>query len=147
MILREAIQKAVADFCFIIGTGLLYGGGFALLMMAIVGTFAIDIVLLVLAREYDSFLTGFILGALFCSTGVDPVPLLIASPIMSAIAVSLSFAFGVPYVGVGLLIGWGAAAGLLAIGYGLRELAKIIEPKVDPEDMYTSTTCYSSCSI
>lgn len=133
MSIQHAIQKGVSDFTFIIGTGLKYGGGFGLFAMAVVGTVAIDIVILAAAeKNHNSFLTGFILGSMFSRGNIDPVPLLIASPITSAIAVGLSFLLGVPGVGIGIMIGWGVAAGLLALGFGLVALAKAMEPEEEP---------------
>ena len=90
-----------------------------------------------------SFLTGFVLGSMFSRGNLDPVPLLIASPITSVIAVALSFALGVPGVGVGILAGWGVAAALLGIGYGLVQLSKAIEPVPEPDEELES--CFSPC--
>lgn len=139
MSLQYSIQKGVSDFTFIIGTGLKYGGGFALLTMAIVGTVAIDIVILAAAeKNHDAFLTGFILGSLFSRDFSDPTILLAISPITTAIAVGLSFGLGVPWVGIGLLIGWGVAAGLLVLGFALEALAEAIRPVpvlVEEEDL------------
>ncbi|WBV71319.1 hypothetical protein PGH42_16600 [Legionella pneumophila] len=81
MTLQHSIQKGVSDFSFIIGTGLKYGGAGGLLVMAVVGTVAIDLVLLAAAeKHHNSFLTGFVLGSMFSRGNLDPVPLLIASP-------------------------------------------------------------------
>ena len=129
-----SIQQGVADFTHIIGTGLKYGGGFGLFVMAVVGTVAIDIVILASAeKNHNSFVTGFVLGSMFSRGNSDPVPLLIASPITSAIAVVLSFALGVPGVGLAILAGWFVAAAVLGIGLGLEALAKAIEPEPEPE--------------
>jgi hypothetical protein len=142
MSVQRTIQQGISDFSFIIGTGLKYGGGFGLLVMAVVGTVAIDIVILAAAdKNHNSFLTGFIWGSLFSRGNINPLPLLIASPITSVIAVALSFALGVPGVGVGILIGWGVAASLLAIGLGLEALSKAIEP--DDEEPEYSLYCYA----
>ncbi len=130
MAVMNSIQKGVSDFTMIIGTGLKYGGAGSLLVMAVVGTFAIDLVILAAAeKRRDSFLTGFILGSMFSRGNVDPVPLLIVSPITSAIAVALSFALGVPGVGLAILAGWALAATLLAVGLGLESLAQAIDPE------------------
>lgn len=135
MSVQRSIQKGISDFSFIIGTGLKYGGGFGLLVMAVVGTVAIDIVLLAYAeKNRDAFLTGFIWGSMFSrNNNFNPLPLLIASPITSLIAVALSFALGVSGVGVAILIGWGVAAAVLGIGLGLEALAKAVAPESDPE--------------
>ncbi|BCA95109.1 hypothetical protein TUM19329_14700 [Legionella antarctica] len=144
MSVERSIQKGISDFTFIIGRGLMYGGGAGLLVMAVVGTVAIDLVILAAAeRNHNSFLTGFVLGSMFSRGNVDPVPLLIASPITSIIAVVLSVALGVSGVGVGILIGWGVAASLLAIGYGLEQLSKAIAPEPEPDEDLGN--CFSPC--
>lgn len=142
MSIERTIQKGISDFSFIIGRGLMYGGGAGLLAMAVVGTVAIDLVLLAAAeRSHNHFLTGFIWYSMFSRGNVDPVPLLIASPLTSVIAVALSFALGVPGVGVGILIGWSVAATLLAVGYGLEQLSKAIAPELEEDEELSS--CFS----
>ena len=144
MITGHAIQKGISDFTFIIGTGLKYGGGFGLFTMAIVGTVAIDLVLLAAAeKNHDSFLTGFVLGSMFSRGNVDPLPLLIASPITSAVAVVLSFILGVPTVGVGILIGWAVAATVLAVGFGLVALAEAIDPGAEADEEFQGAPSFS----
>lgn len=139
MSIQHSIQKAASDFSFIIGTGLKYGGAGGLFVMAVVGTVAIDLVLLAAAeRSHNNFLTGFILGSMFSRGNVDPLPLLIASPITSLIAVGLSVALGVPAVGAAILAGWALAATLLAVGFGLEALSKTIEPEPDYESEHSS---------
>ncbi|KGP63167.1 hypothetical protein EP47_06715 [Legionella norrlandica] len=143
MALQHSIQKGISNFSFIIGTGLKYGGAGGLLIMAVVGTVAIDLVILAAAqRNHNSFLTGFVLGSMFSRGNLDPVPLLIASPITSMVAVGLSFVLGVPGVGLAVLAGWTLAATLLAVGYGLETLAKSINPDLDPESDYNSCLCF-----
>lgn len=133
------IQQGVSDLSMIIGLGMMYGGGAALFIMAVVGTLAIDLVLLCfLMKEARSsrgnpFLTGFLLGALCFRPGPtggvgDMTSLLIASPITSGIAVALAFGLGVPVVGLAILAGWLAAATLLLIGYAATALAEAIKP-------------------
>lgn len=130
----SAITRGVSDFSFILGKGLLYAGGASLFVMACVGTLSIDLVLLSYAeKKNNAFLTGFILGSLFSGPRIDPVPLLIASPITSAIAVGLSIALGVPSMGAAIAAGWAVAAMLLFIGYGLQEFSKSIDPEHTPE--------------
>lgn len=137
----QAIQKGVSDFSFIIGKGLMYGGGAGLLIMAAVGTVSIDLVLLAYAdKTHNGFLTGYILGSMFWGPRFDPLPLLIASPITSIIAVGLSVALGVPAVGGAILAGWALAATLVGLGYGLTALAEAIDP--EPEDDYESNSCF-----
>lgn len=146
MPILHAIQKGISDFTYIIGVGLQYGGGFGLLAMAVVGTVAIDVVLLAAAEKHrNAFLTGFVLGSMFSRSNIDPVPLLIASPITSAVAVVLSLALGVPGVGLGILIGWGVAATILAIGLGLTALAKVMDPEPRLEDEHVPSLTLGYC--
>ncbi|HEN5499872.1 TPA: hypothetical protein U6294_002635 [Legionella pneumophila] len=144
MTLQHSIQKGVSDFSFIIGTCLKYGGAGGLLVMAVVGTVAIDLVLLAAAeKHHNSFLTGFVLGSMFSRGNLDPVPLLIASPITSAVAVVLSVALGVPGVGLAILAGWTLAGTLLAVGMGLEAFAKSINPEPSSESDYNSCLCFN----
>ncbi|EHL30858.1 hypothetical protein [Legionella drancourtii] len=130
MSLQTSIQKGVSNFSFIIGTGLMYGGGAALLAMAVLGTISIDLVLLAYAKKkHNDFMTGWILGSMFWGQRRDPLPLLIASPITSLIAIGLSVVLGVPHVGVALLAGWTLAATVLAVGYALVALSEAITPE------------------
>ncbi|PYD07304.1 hypothetical protein DND36_32720, partial [Pseudomonas savastanoi pv. glycinea] len=124
MSLESSLQKGIADFSLILGKGLIYGGGAGLLIMAVVGTIAIDLVLLAYAeKHHNDFMTGWILGTIFWGPRVDPLPLLIVSPITSLIAVGLSLALGVPQVGVALLAGWALASTVFAIGCVLVSLS------------------------
>lgn len=134
MSLESSVEKGIADFSLIIGKGLMYGGGAGLLIMAVVGTIAIDLVLLAYAeKHHNDFMTGWILGTMFWGPRVDPLPLLIASPITSLIAVGLSLALGVPQVGVALLAGWALAATVFTVGCALVSLSESInlEPEHD----------------
>lgn len=135
MTIQSSIQKGVSNFSYIIGLGMVYGGGTTLLIMAAVGTVAIDLVLLAYAeKNKDAFLTGFILGSLFFGQKVDPVPLLIASPITSVIAIGLSLMLGVPGVGLAILAGWTFGALMLGVGYGLVALSNALEPEPNFEE-------------
>ncbi len=137
-----SIQKGASDFSLILGKALMYGGGAGLLIMAGVGTVAIDVVLLAYANKtHNGFLTGFILGSMFFGPKIDPIPLLVISPITSLIAVGLSVALGVPMVGAAILAGWALAATFIGIGYGLMSLAEAIDP--EPEADYDSSCCFS----
>jgi hypothetical protein len=134
MAFQDSMQRGASKFSLIIGKGMMYGGGAGLLVMACVGTVAIDIVLLAYAeKRHNQFMTGFILGSMFWGPRIDPVPLLIASPITSAIAVVLSFALGVSGVGFAILGGWALSATLFTLGYGLQCLAEASDPDVEPE--------------
>ncbi|KTD56786.1 hypothetical protein Lsan_2946 [Legionella santicrucis] len=139
MSLESSVQKGIADFSLIIGKGLIYGGGAGLLVMAVVGTIAIDLVLLTYAeKHHNDFMTGWILGTMFWGPRVEPLPLLIVSPITSLIAVGLSFALGVPQVGVALLAGWALAATVFTVGCALVSLSESInlDPEHDPAPLF-----------
>lgn len=134
MSLQTSIQQGVSDLSFIIGTGLMYGGGASLLVMAVVGTMSIDLVLLAYAKKHhNDFMTGWILGSMFWGPRADPLPLLIASPITSLIAVGLSVALGVPHVAIALLAGWALAATVFAVGCALLSLSEAIAPEHEAE--------------
>ncbi|WP_058494373.1 hypothetical protein [Legionella worsleiensis] len=130
MAVCKQVQKGTADLTMIMGKILMYSGGAGLLIMAAFGTVAIDVVLLAYAnKNHNSFLTGFLIGALFWGPRVDPLPLLIASPITSLIAVGLSVLLGVPMVGAAILAGWAMAAVVMGVGYGLMALADVMQPE------------------
>lgn len=135
-------QKGIADFTYLIGTGLKYGGAGSLLIMAVVGTVAVDLVLLAYAKKnHDQFVTGYIIGSMFHCRHIDPVALLIASPITSAIAVGLSFLLGVPQIGWAVLIGWTFATVVMAIGVSIQSLAESITPEPEAEDFGYASVC------
>ncbi|MFI4918374.1 MAG: hypothetical protein ACHP65_02345 [Legionellales bacterium] len=142
----KTIQKGAADFSFILGTGLMYAGAGALFIMAVVGTLAVDLVLLsYAAKQHNAFLTGFLWGSLFCrpNSTLDPTTLFIASPIMTGIAIALAFGLGVPGVGIALIAGWAVAATLFGAGYLLRGLADVIKPDAIEPD--SSERCGLGC--
>ena len=117
-------------------------------VMAIVGTIAIDLVILAYIlkpnksnnknhnnndnNNNNSFFTGMLVGQLFSnqnrSTDNDLWIKLLLSPLFTAAAVVLSFVLGVPYIGIGLIIGWGVAMGITLLGVGLCRLAECFEP-------------------
>lgn len=128
------VQQFVSDSTLILGKALMYTGGAGLFVMAVVGTAAIDLVLLAFAAEnHNNFLTALIFMSIFLRKDSDSSPwlALLASPITSGIAIVLSLILGVPYVGAGIAAGWGIAAVITLIGYGLVELARCIEPTRD----------------
>lgn len=139
----STVQKTVSDFSFILGKGMMYGGGAGLFLMACVGTVAIDLVLLAYAeKHHDNFMTGFILGSIFWGPRIDPLPLLIASPITSIIAVGLSVALGVPTMGAAILAGWACSAALLALGYGALALSEAIHPEAEEEYRHSAACAF-----
>ncbi len=152
-----SIQKGISDFSFIIGTGLMYSGATSLLAMAIIGTVSIDLVILSAVtnsnKEHrnhhhhgsnnNQFLTGYILGSMFSNQHPsDPVPLLIISPITSLIAIGLSVALGVPYIGVAIAAGWALAITMFAVGHALIALSEAIDPDPQYTKAYPIPTAY-----
>lgn len=124
-----SLQQSASDLTVILGQSLMVGGGAGLLVMAAIGTIAIDLVFLTYAeKQRNAFLTGFLFGSLFNGPSADPSTMLIASPITSAIAVVLSIALGVPQVGAAIMAGWLIAATMFTIGYGVYSLGKELEP-------------------
>lgn len=121
-----SVKKTVADLSHITGTILMVGGGVGLFLMAVVGTLAVDLVLLTYARKRgDAFLTGFALGSLM--TRQYWGPLFATSIVTTGIAVILSIALGVSGVGAALLAGWAAAALTFAAGAALHALGDSLE--------------------
>ena len=119
-----------------------YTGLVLLTMMAVVGTVAIDIVILVAIlteskkneqrgheNEGHGFFTGYVIGVMFSnhnqSSPLQTTIQLLLSPITTLIAIALSVCLGVPQVGIALAIGWGVAVGVLALGMGISQLAEI----------------------
>ncbi|HRD69610.1 MAG TPA: hypothetical protein PK657_05665 [Legionella sp.] len=133
MLTKHHMQKGLSDFSLIIGKGLKYGGAFSLLTMAVVGTVAVDLVLIAAAeRQHNYFLTGFILGSM-CGGSVS-MGQFILSPVTSLIAVGLSVLLGVPMIGMALIAGWALAATVLGAGLGLELLGHSIAPKEDCDE-------------
>lgn len=122
-----SVKKTAADLSHMTGTILMVGGGVGLFLMAVVGTLAVDLVLLAYARRRgDAFLTGFALGSLM--TRQYWGPLFATSIVTTGIAVILSIALGVSGVGAALLAGWAAAALTFAAGAALHALGDSLEP-------------------
>lgn len=134
MSFQDSVQRGLSECSYIIGKALFYSGGIALFLMACVGTMAIDIVLLSYAeKNHDSFLTGFILGSILWGRSPDPLPMLIISPLTSAVAIALSFALGVSGVGLAILTGWAISASVFAIGCGILALSDSLSSSIDYE--------------
>ena len=125
-----SLKKAASNTSHILGVILMCGGGAGLFVMAVVGTIAIDLVLLNYAlKQRNQFLTGFVLGGLFFRQ--TPGPFLGISLLSTGIAVVLSVALGVPQVGALLLAGWAAAALVFSVGVGLCMLGETLDPTPD----------------
>ena len=154
------MQNNAADFTLLMSSGLKYAGAGSLFMMAVVGTVALDIVIIAaLCKDRDEnrhrhghnrhrhghnrhrhghnhhhhhcgndFITGYLWGSMFSRESRDPLPLLLASPLITASAVVLSFVLGVPEVGLILMAGWCIAASLLLLGYCLEGLGEAMKP-------------------
>lgn len=129
MSLGKSIQQGTSDLSFILGTALLYSGGVSLCIMAVIGTIAVDLVILAFAeKNHNAFLTGFVLGSLlFRDSGpANPAALISSSLIMSGLAIGLAFGLGVPGVGIIIAAGWCAAAALCAVGMLFRVLGEAL---------------------
>lgn len=126
-----------------LGKGIVYLGMGTMFVMAIVGSISIDLVLVAaLAKALrsnsssnnNSFLTGYLWGTLFSSRNSSTGGfysnlgvMLLASPILTLAAIGLSFALGVPEVGIALAVGWGVAFGLVALGAFIHGVGKMLE--------------------
>jgi hypothetical protein len=121
IILAGQVTKLAGRGFFIVGIGTLF-------IMAILGTVAIDIVLLASllnAVRRDSpltFVTALLFSQLFenlsprsVNSGSWPI-LLFISPVTTAIAVGLSFLLGVPGIGMFLMAGWLVSLTLVCSG-------------------------------
>jgi len=129
--------KTVGEYTQYVGLGLIFA-------MAVVGTVAIDIVILAaLAKALSEsnnrrgnglgdypFVTLMLWNMMFNSsssrhnTGVIDFGLqLLIAPVTTMIAIGLSILLGVPQVGVALIAGWVVALGVLAVGYLIEQAA------------------------
>ena len=124
-----------------LGKGISYVGMGAIFLMAVVGTVAIDIVILTaLSKENrrhrdNGFLTGYLLGLMwsnnhqsnnrsfYANAGI----MLLISPLLTTIAVVLSFALGVPEVGIALIAGWAGAFSILTLGIAVCAVSDVLE--------------------
>lgn len=136
---KQAIQKGVADFSFIIGTGMYYGGAAALFTMAVVGTVAVDLVVLSYAKKNNTqFLSGFLCSSFFSrqpnlgNLGNFGIALIV-SPITTALAIALSVCLGVPQVGLYLMAGWLTAGLSFAVGKKLLEFSNNLNTGLDSQ--------------
>ena len=128
MALADDIQQGASDVSGFLGTVLMYSGGAGLFVMAVVGTIAIDMVLLTAAAQsHNDFVTAIVFMSIFMGPRPDPFFALIASPLTTAIAVVLAVCLGVPQVGFALMAGWAIAASLCLLGYGLLTLSDALK--------------------
>lgn len=134
--LRE-VGRGIQKF----GYGVRVVGAFCLGLAAIIGTAAIDLVLIVAIFKHggrqNSFLTGFLLGALFfrsnpsCGRNTSLATLFIASLLTSLIAIFLSVFLAVPMVGAFIALAWTVAFAITGAGLLLEKLGEGMSSMVD----------------
>ena len=114
-----------------IGQYTLYTGAFGLFVMAVVGTFSIDLVFIAAMKKsaeenkpLEFMMTAWVWHCFSGSKDAAPLALLLVSPLTTAVAIGLSIAYGVSWVGLYLAGGWGIAAGIFLLGYALYEFGK-----------------------
>ena len=101
--------------------------------MAIVGTFAVDLVMMAAiqkqAREGHYLDLAFTMWtwSLLSNNNQNPLALLLLSPLTTVVAIGLSIAYEVPTIGLYLALGWAFSASLVLVGWGLEELGAILE--------------------
>jgi len=127
------------------GEGLQLTGMAGLMLMSVTGTIIIDILICCAAMGGDgddnnnrnqnnndnAFLTGYLLGSMGSNnnnrTEIDPRALLIASPIITGIAVGLAFWKHHPNLAMGLVYAFSACAGLTLVGTGIKKLGETLD--------------------
>jgi len=130
--------KTVGEYTQYVGLGLIF-------VMAVVGTVAIDIVILAFMAKTLSesnnrqgngfgdnpFVTLMLWNMMFNNsssrhnTGVIDFGLeLLLAPVTTVIAIVLSVLLGVPQIGVALIAGWVVALGVFAVGYAIEQAAE-----------------------
>lgn len=131
-----SVQETASDITCFLGKVLMYSGGGLLFVMAVVGTVAIDLVILCwAAKKNRDFCTLLLWGAMFGGWHRPiwgPLPwqaLLGFSLVSTMIAIILSVCLGVPQIGVILVAGWLLAAAILLLGYALHALGEYISPE------------------
>ena len=128
-----------------LGKGITYVGLGGVFVMLVVGTVAIDLVLLAYlakqtrnmhANQGSSFLTGMLWGMMFSrgsgrgfygDVGIS----LLLSPITTGIAIVLSFCLGVPFVAVGLGLAWAGVAAVVGLGLAIYAVADAIDQRMN----------------
>ncbi len=132
-----------------IGQYTLYTGVFGLFVMAVVGTFSIDLVFIAAMKKsaeenkpLEFVMTAWIWHCFSGSKDADPLVLLLVSPLTTAVAIGLSIACGVSWVGLYLAGGWAIAAGIILLGYALYDFGKWLS--IDKPKAYSQSThtCY-----
>jgi hypothetical protein len=137
-----AVAKSIKD----IGKVVTYIGAGCAFMMLVVGTLAIDIVILAALMKQtnqnrhnagdNSFVTGMLFGMMFSgnrnrSLYGDTGIALALSPITTVIAIALSIYLGVPTVGLGLALGWVGVVAVAGVGLLIYGLGELVETYVD----------------
>ena len=142
MITQEKIGQGVQS----LGHFAYWTGVFGIGAMAVVGTFAIDLVIIATVldnakknqnnqssqQQTNNFFVTMMLWNMMSSKNshtsfTDYLLLLLISPITSAIAIGLSFYLGVSSVGIAILGGWAASLSLVTLGNGLSSAGKWLE--------------------
>lgn len=122
------------------GEAIMWVGLFLLGTMAIIGTIAIDIVLLTALGQQNSsehnFFTGLLWGMLFSrSLSSENYWIALAiSPVTSAVAIGLSFYFAVPIAGIAIAAGWATACLVFFVGKGLLRWSEHLYDAADKEE-------------
>jgi hypothetical protein len=149
------VSQVIQDF----GTGTMYVGGASLFVMAVVGTMAIDIVMMAAIQKQakegkvlDMCVTAWMWHLIAADKqNAHPLVLLAISPITTAVAIGLSVAYEVPMVGVYLAGGWGIAASILLLGWMINRLGQCLEveynkPAQSSNGSYADTQTFFSTS-
>ncbi len=125
----------------VLGKGISYVGLGTVFLMAIVGSISIDMVIFAALikeskkRDGNNFLTGYLFGLMWSNNNssrrggfyTDAGIMLLISPLLTAVAVALSFALGVPEIGVALIAGWVGAFSIVTLGLAIYSLGDMIE--------------------
>ncbi len=106
-----------------VGEYTLYAGVGATILMACVGSVAVDLVFIaalnqnVRENRVSDFWLTFWMWQCFSPASSHPLLLLLISPLLTAVAIGLSVALNVTAVGLYLALGWSIAATTLLLGH------------------------------
>ena len=101
--------------------------------MAVVGTMAIDLVMMAAIHksakegQYFDVATELWTWHLLSNKNMDPLYLIILSPLTTVFAIGLSIAYEVPSIGLYLALVWALSLSLVVVGWGLEGLGKSVE--------------------